>query len=99
MAETQKKSVEEYLIAVCRELCFLWGPAIQVRYLKLNNSHYILVGPDGIYRDSEIFVQYQRELLSRFVEDWPNETLTVQEFETIPNTKIIYDNTCTTLKG
>jgi hypothetical protein len=95
MAETQKKLIEEYLVGVCRELSFLWGPIIQVRYLRSEDTHYILVGPDSIYRDSEIFVRHQRDLLEKFKELWPEDTLIVKEFETIPNTKIIYDNTCT----
>ncbi len=99
MAETQKKPVEEYLISVCRELSFMWGPVIQIRYQKSNDTHYLLVGPDGIYRDSEIFVRYQRDLLEHFKEIWPAEILVVQGLETIPNTKIIYDNTCTTPGG
>jgi hypothetical protein len=99
MAKTQEKPVEECLIKACQELSFLWGPVIQIRYLRSGNIHYILVGPEGIYRDSEIFVRYQRELLEQFKELWPEDILIVQEFKTIPNTKIIYDNTCTTLGG
>ena len=99
MAETQKKPVEEYLVGICRELSFLWGPVIQIRYQRSDDTHYLLVGPSGIYRDSEIFVRYQRDLLDRFKEAWPEDTLIVKEFETIPNTKIIYDNTCTALEG
>lgn len=99
MAETQKKSVEEYLVSVCRELSFMWGPVIQIRYQRSDDTHYLLVGPSGIYRDSEIFVRYQKDLLDRFKEAWPEDTLIVKEFETIPNTKIIYDNTCTALEG
>ena len=78
---------------------FLWGPVIQIRYQRSDDTHYLLVGPSGIYRDSEIFVRYQRDLLDRFKEAWPEDTLIVKEFETIPNTKIIYDNTCTALEG
>lgn len=100
MAETQKKSVEEYLIEVCQGLVFLWGPIIRVRYLQTENTHYILVGPDSIYRDSEIFVKYQHDLLETFKKFWPGETLEVRKFEAIPNTRIIhYDNTCTTLES
>jgi hypothetical protein len=99
MAETQKKSVEEYLVSVCKELDSLWKPMIQIKYLKSETTHYVLVGPDSIYRDSEIFVGYQRNLLESFRETWPGEILVVQGLETIPNTKIIYDNTCTTPGG
>ena len=99
MAETQKKPVEKYLIDICQELVFLWGPVIQIRYLQAGNTHCILVGPDGIYRDSEIFVRYQRDLLEKFKELWPEDTLIVKEFETIPNAKIVYDNTRTTLES
>jgi len=99
MAETQKKSVEEYLVSVCKELDSLWKPMIQIKYLKSETTHYLLVGPDGIYRDSEIFVRYQRDLLEHFKEIWPAEILVVQGFGIIPNTKIIYDNTCTTPGG
>lgn len=96
MAETREKSVEKYLTEVCQGLTLLWGPIIQVRYLQAENAHYILVGPEGIYRDSEIFVRYQQDLLEDFKKSWPDETLEIKGFETIPNTRIIYDNTCTT---
>jgi hypothetical protein len=99
MAETQKKSVEEYLVSVCKELDSLWKPMIQIKYLKSETTHYVLVGPDSIYRDSEIFVGYQRDLLEHFKEIWPGEILVVQGLGIIPNTKIIYDNTCTTPRG
>ena len=99
MAKTQEKSVEEYLLGVCQELSSLWGSVIKVRYLQEDNTHYILVGPESIYRDSDIFVRYQRDLLERFKESWPTDVLIVQEFKTIPNTRIIYDNTCTTLES
>jgi hypothetical protein len=99
MAETQKKPVEKYLIDVCQELSSLWGSIIQIKYVQSEDIHYILVGPDGIYRDSEIFVRYQQELLEKFKESWPKEVLEIRGLETIPNTKIIYDNTCTTSKS
>jgi hypothetical protein len=99
MAETQKKSVEEYLTEHCQNLSSLWGSMIQVRCQKSKDTYYILVGPDSIYRDSDIFVSYQRSLLKNFKELWPGKTLIIQGFESIPNTETIYDNTRTTSEG